>query len=169
MTCAHSASTRAKKRQESRISNALVLCSRGKVSISPTMVSLKSVTRCPSRVRQEHPTRVPPQECPHKSVLQVTHKSVLQECPPRVSCKSVLQKCRARVPTRDKILSECPTRVFCKSATRVSSKSDPQSCKSVPEECSTRESHLDICSFSTVLHSVSWVPSCFLQSKDQLN
>ena len=75
----------------------------------------------------------------------MSHKSVLQECPTRASCKSV----------------ECPTRVFRKSVLqecRVSYKSVPQECparvsrksvecpirvsyKSVQQQCPTRASH----------------------------
>ena len=82
----------------------------------------------------------------------MSHKSVPQECPIRVSHKSVLQ--------------ECPT--------RVSYKSDPQECptrvsyKSVPEECPTRVSYKSVvwtyAVFRTYLHSGSWVPSCLRKS-----
>ena len=69
-----------------------------------------------------------PQECPVR-VSRVFHKSVLQECPIRVSHKSVLQEC----------------------LTRVSRKSDPQECpKRVSHKSVLQECHLDICSFSNV-------------------
>ena len=41
-------------------------------------------------------------------------KSVLQECPTRVSHKSVLQECPTRVSHKS-VLQECPTRVSHKS------------------------------------------------------
>ena len=58
------------------------------------------------------------------------HKSLLQECPTRVSYKSAPQECPIRVPHKS-LLQECPTRVSYKSA--------PQECpprapyKSVPQ------------------------------------
>ena len=58
------------------------------------------------------------QECPRR----VSHKSVLQECPTRVSHQSVPQECPRRVSHKSS-LQECPTRV---------------SQKSVPRECPTR-------------------------------
>ena len=90
----------------------------------------------------------------YKSVPQefpTSHKSVLQECPTRVSCKSVLQECRTRVSHKS-VPQECPTRVSHKSVsqecpTRVSHKSVPQECpirvshKSVLQECPTRVSY----------------------------
>ena len=84
-----------------------------------------------------------PQECP----TRVSHKSFLQECHTRVSRKSVLQECPTRV-THKSVLQECPTRVSHKSIpqefpTRVSHKECPTrvSCKSDPQECPTRVSH----------------------------
>ena len=84
-------------------------------------------------VSQECPLRVSyrsiPQECP----TRVSHKSVLQECPARVTHKSVPQEFPARV-THKSVPQECPTRV---------------SQKSVPQECPTRVSFGHI-SFSNV-------------------
>ena len=73
----------------------------------------------------------------------MTHTSVLQECPTKVSHKSVLQVC----------------------PTRVSYKSDPQECATsvsyrVSRKSALQECHLDILVFRTCLHSGSWVPSC---------
>ena len=79
----------------------------------------------------------------------MSHKSVPQECPIRVSHKSVLQECPTRVSYKSGP-QECPTRV---------------SYKSVPEECPTRVSYKSVVwtyvVFRTYLHSGSWVPSCF--------
>ena len=81
----------------------------------------------------------------------MSHKSVPEECPTRVSHKSaprgVLQECRVRVSHKS-VSQECRTRVSHK---RVSHRSDRQECptrvfhKSVLQEC-----HLDICSFLNV-------------------
>ena len=69
----------------------------------------------------------------------MSHESVPQECPTRVSHKSVLQKCPTRVSYK-RVPQECPTRVSYKSA--------PQECptkmshKSVLQGCSARMSHV---------------------------
>ena len=52
----------------------------------------------------------------HKSVLQecptrVSYKSVLQECPTRVSYKSVPEESPTRVSYKRRVPQECPTRV----------------------------------------------------------
>ena len=83
----------------------------------------------------------------------MTHKSVLQECPRRVSHKSVLQECPTRVSYKSPP-QECPTRVSYKSVpqefpTRVSHKSVLQE-RPVRETSVLQECHLDICSFSKV-------------------
>ena len=93
-------------------------------------------------VPQECPTRVSHKSVPQQCPLRVSHKSVPQQCPTRVSYKSVPQELPTRVSHKSFLL-ECPTRVSRKSVpqefpTRVSH-------KSVLQEC-----HLDICSFSNV-------------------
>ena len=91
-----------------------------------------------------------PQQCP----LRVSHKSVPQQCPTRVSYKSVPQELPTRVSHKSFLL-ECPTRVSRKSVpqelpTRVSHKSFLLECptrvsrKSVPQEFPTRVSHKSV-------------------------
>ena len=108
---------------------------------------------CPTRV-SDKPTRLSDESVPqewHTRVTRVTRmffrrllrKSVLPECPTRVTNKSVPQEC----PTRMSYKSECSTRVACKSVpqecpTRVFCKIAPQEC--VPQECPTRVSHKSV-------------------------
>ena len=80
-----------------------------------------------------------PQECP----TRVSYKSAPQECPTRVSQKSDPQECLTRVFRKS---VPCPTRQSYKSykSVRVSRKSAHKSCKSVPQECSTRVSYKSV-------------------------
>ena len=69
----------------------------------------------------------------------MTNKSVLQECPKRVSHKSVPQECPTRVPHKS-VPKECPTRVTYKSVahecpTSVSYRSASQECTRVSHKC----------------------------------
>ena len=80
----------------------------------------------------------------------MSHKSVPQQCPTRVSYKSVPQEFPTRVSHKS-VPQECPVRV---------------SHKSFLQECPTRVSYKSVIwtyvAFRTCLHSGSWAPSCFL-------
>ena len=78
-------------------------------------VSRKSVPQCPARVSHK--------SVPQESPTRVTHKT--QECPTRVFQMSVPQECPTRV-SRNSVPQECLTRV---------------SLKSVPQECPATVSH----------------------------
>ena len=113
------------------------------------------------------------QECP----TRVSHKSVPQECPTRLSHKSILQECPTKVSHKSvpqSVPQECPRRVSYKSdpqecPTRVSYKSDPQECptrvshKSVPQEFPTRVTHKSVLQECPTRVSHKSVPQSVLQ------
>ena len=115
-------------------------------------------TRAPDKsVLRECPTRVSDTEecqCPTRA----SHKSVLPGCPTRVSYRSVLQECSRRVS----VLQGCPTRVTYKSV----AKECPTRVSYMPQECPTRVSYKRVSKivwpfvFEPCLHSGSCVPSC---------
>ena len=100
----------------------------------------------------------------------MSHKSVLEECPTRLSHESVLQECPTRL-SHESVPQECPRRVSHKS---VSHKSVPQECpirvsyKSDPEECATRVPFRHMWLFERVcirirgLHLVAFLMSCWM-------
>ena len=62
--------------------------------------------------------------------VRVFHKSVMQECPQRVSSRSVSKECEARVSHKI-VKRECPQRVSSKSVSHKSVKQESQASRSM--------------------------------------
>ena len=89
----------------------LVLETWGDFSSSAPPKSRKSPTKLPSKSVVQSPTsKSAPQECLTRLSYK-THKSLLQECPTKVSDHGVVQECPTRV-SHNSVPQECRTSVF---------------------------------------------------------